>query len=158
MKGKILAALMAVLSFSLCVQAQKPVLRVTEWKAYGVQFKVPAGFVVEDDSEDGYIVSTPVYYITLQLLDGTDLKRSELADELKHVAVDDELKEQTPVASFETPQFYGVYLRGNCETDQCLYSYLLDKGEGSGFFVSIVYAKKEDRMPETILKSFKLVE
>lgn len=158
MKEKVFAACMAVLSFSWCCQAQAQALRTTEWKAYGLQFKAPVGFVVEDDSEDGYIISTPVYYITMQLLEGTGLKRSELADELKHVAIDDEVKEQTPVTSFELPQFYGVYLKGNCETDQCLYCYLLDKEEGSGFYVAIIYAKKEDAMPEAILKSFKLVE
>ena len=160
MKGKVFAAcLMAVLSFSVCCKAQKQAtLRATEWKAYGLQFKAPVGFVVEDDSEEGYSVSTSVYYISMQLLDGSDLKRSELAGELKHVAADDELAAQTPVTEFELPQFYGVYLKGISENDQCLYCYLLDKGEGSGFFVSITYAQKDDKTPEMILKSFKLVE
>lgn len=160
MKGKVIAALWVWITFSVVshLSAQTPNLRTTEWKAYGLQFKAPVGFVVEDDSEDGYIISTSVYYITLQLLEGEGLTREEMADELKHVATDDEVSTQTPVTAFELPQFYGVYLKGNCETDQCLYCYLLDKEEGSGFYLSIIYSKKDDKVPDAILKSFRLIE
>ena len=92
-------------------------LQKVKWKAYGVQFNAPVGFVVEDDSEDGYIISTKEYYITVQLLEGDGIKRSELAKDLKNVATDDEVTQQTKVESFETPQFYVVWLKGNCETD-----------------------------------------
>lgn len=162
MKARTVAAIfwVAALFFPVSrLSAQANVnLRTTEWKAYGLQFKAPVGFVVEDDTEDGYIISTRVYYITLQLLEGIDLKRAELADELRHVAEDDEVTAPTPVKEFELPQFYGVYLKGNCETDQCLYCYLLDKEEGSGFYLSIIYQKKDDKLPDAILKSFRLVE
>lgn len=157
MKGKVIAALMAVFSFSMLATSAQT-LRNTEWKAYGLQFKAPVGFAVEDDSDDEYIISTEVYYITIQLLDGDDLTQAELAGELKHVADDDEVQNQSTITSFELPQFYGVFLKGESESDRCLYAYLLDKGEGSGFYVSILYVEAKDTNPEAILKSFKLVE
>lgn len=149
---------MLVLAFCVDCTIAAQALRTAKWEAYGIQFKAPAGFVVEEDSEDGYIISTPVYYITVQLLEGNGIKRSDLAKELKNVATDDEVTQQTHVEEFEAPQFYGAWLKGNCETDQCLYAYLLDKGEESGFYVSIVYQKKSDTLPLQILKSFQLFE
>lgn len=128
----------------------------TTWSSYGVSFQAPSDIAVEDDSEEGYIVSNDTYYITVQLLDGEGFKRSELTDELKNIAADDQVGEQSPVQSFETPQFYGVQLEGNCEGDACLYSYLLTKDESCGFYISILYKKKGDPIPGTILKSFKL--
>ena len=77
---------------------------------------------------------------------------------MKNVATDDEVTQQSPTVDFELPQFYGVFLRGNCESDQCLYSYLLTKEDTSGFYVSIVYTDPADPLPETILKSFTLEE
>ena len=126
--------------------------------SYGIAFQAPAGYTVEDDSEEGYIISTPTYFITVQLLDGEGIQRSEIAQELKNVATDDEVTQQSPTVDFELPQFYGVFLRGNCESDQCLYSYLLTKEDTSGFYVSIVYTDPADPLPETILKSFTLEE
>lgn len=147
-----------VLAWSVVCTLSSQTLQIVKWEAYGVQFKAPAGFVVEEDSEESYIVSTPIYYITVQLLEGDGIKRSELAKELKNVATDDEVTQQTHVEEFETSQFYVAWLRGNCETDQCLYGYLLDKGEDAGFYVSIVYQEKTDTVPLQILKSFRLFE
>ena len=133
-------------------------LQPAAWQAYGIAFQAPAGYTVEDDSEEGYIISTPTYFITVQLLDGEGIQRSEIAQELKNVATDDEVTQQSPTVDFELPQFYGVFLRGNCESDQCLYSYLLTKEDTSGFYVSSVYTDPADPLPETILKSFTLEE
>ena len=89
MKRRIFTA-MAVLAFSAFgMNAQT--LQSTTWKAYGISFKAPAGFNVEDDSEEGYIISTPTYYIIVQLLEGEGIKRSELSQELKNIASDDEV-------------------------------------------------------------------
>lgn len=147
-------ALSAACAFSATAQTLQP----ATWQAYGVSFKAPAGYTVEDDSEEGYILSTPVYYITVQLLEGEGIQRSELAQELKNIATDDEVTAQSDITSFELPQFYGVWLRGDCESDQCLYSYLLTKEDGSGLYVSIVYTDPADATPETILKSFTIEE
>lgn len=156
MKGKILAATAAFVFSAFGMNAQT--LQQTTWKAYGVSFQAPAGFIVEDDSEEGYIISTPTYYVTVQLLEGEGIQRSELSKELKNIAVDDEVTRQTPVTEFELPQFYGAKLTGDCETEQCMYCYLLTKDSSSGFYISIVYTNKEDKIPESIVNSFQLEE
>lgn len=156
MKRKGFAAL-AALSFAI-FQLNAQELKTTQWTAYGVSFKVPSDIHVEDDSEESYTVYNDTYYITVQMLAGEGIKRSELATELKHIATEDEVTEQTPVKTFELPHFYGVQLQGQCETDRCIYSYLLARDGGSGFYVSIVYKQKEDPNPELILRSFTLEE
>lgn len=156
MKNKISAAFAALCLTVAPLGAQD--LKTTTWSSFGVSFKAPSDITIEDDSEEGYIVSTPTYYITVQLLEGEGLKRSELASELKNIATDDEITEQSSVTEFELPQFYGVRLQGNCDTEQCLYSYLLAKDESCGFYVSITYREKNDKKPEDILNSFKLEE
>ena len=145
----------------MALSATKPnaqTLQEFTWQAYGVSFKAPAGYTVEDDSEEGLILSTPTYYIMVQLLEGEGIQRAELSQELKNIATDDEVTQQSKVTDFELPQFYGVQLTGNCESEQCLYCYLLAKDDSSGFYVSILYTDPSDTLPETILKSFTLEE
>lgn len=156
MKNKVSATVAALCLAVSSLEAQD--LKTTTWSSFGVSFKAPSDITVEDDSEEGYIVSTPTYYITVQLLEGEGMKRSELASELKNIATDDEVTRQTPVTEFELPQFYGARLQGNCDTEQCLYSYLLAKDESCGFYVSIIYHEKDDKKPEDMLNSFKLEE
>lgn len=146
--------LMALSATTLYAQTLQPFT----WQAYGVSFKAPAGYTIEDDSEEGLILSTPTYYITVQLLEGESFQRSELTQELKNIAADDEVTRQSKVTDFELPQFYGVQLTGDCESDKCLYCYLLTKDNTSGFYVSILYSDSTDTLPETILKSFTLEE
>ena len=155
MKTVFLSIVLVTLSaMRLHAQTLQPIT----WQAYGVSFKTPAGYTIEDDSEEGFVISTPIYYITVQLLEGEGIQRSELAQELKNIAIDDEVTQRSKVTDFELTQFYGVQLRGNCESDQCLYSYLITKEDASGFYVSIVYTDPNDTLPETILKSFTLEE
>lgn len=159
MKNKILTALTVLLFpvFGMDMDAQN--LQTTTWNSYGISFKAPEEFNVEDDSEEGYIISTPAYFITVQLLEGEGIKKSELSGELKNIANDDEVTNQTPVKTFELPQFYGAQLQGNCEgNSQCLYCFLLSKDDSSGFYVSIVYNQKNDSIPDQILQSFRLEE
>ncbi len=154
MKTRIPVAVAACLLSLSTLTAQE--LKNTTWSSYGVSFQAPSNLIVEDDSEEGYIVSNDTYYITVQLLDGEGFKRDELSDELKNIATDDQVSDQSAVQSFETQQFYGARLEGNCEGEACLYSYLLSKDNSCGFYVSILYKQKEDTVPERILKSFKL--
>lgn len=92
----------------------------------------------------------------MELLEGEGIRRAELAGELKAIAADDEVTKQTPVVSFDLSQFHGVYLKGICGSDRCVYSYLLAKDGSCGFYVSIVYKDADDALPETILRSFAL--
>lgn len=89
---------------------------------------------------------------------GRRAEKEELGQELKAIATDDEVTSQSSVQSFELPQFHGVQLKGNCEEEKCVYSYLLAKDGSCGFYVSIVYRQENDKTPETILKSFHMEE
>lgn len=149
------ASIMSALSLGT-VSGQSQELKTIEWTAFNVSFKAPSDIVTEDDSAEGYIASNPTYYITVELLEGEGLNREELSGELKAIATDDEVGGQTDVESFELPQFYGVKLNGQCDTDFCVYSYLLAKDGSCGFYVSVVYKEQDDTLPGIMLKSFKL--
>lgn len=154
MKISFAAAVAALSLLAFPVKAQE--LVTTEWKAYGVSFKVPAGFAVEDDSEEGFVIADPTYYVTVQLLEGDGLRVAELAEELKNMATDDEVTRQSEVTSFNLPQFHGVQLSGDCESEPCTYSYLMAKDGSCGFYVSILYKEESDTLPGLILRSFQL--
>ena len=144
--------------FTVAVPAVAQQLKTTRWDSYGVSFKAPSDLTVEDDSSEGYIAGNDTYYLTIQLLEGEGLKKEELGQELKAIATDDEVTSQSSVQSFELPQFHGVQLKGNCEEEKCVYSYLLAKDGSCGFYVSIVYRQENDKTPEIILKSFHMEE
>lgn len=144
--------------FTVAVPAVAQQLKTTRWDSYGVSFKAPSDLTVEDDSSEGYLAGNDTYYLTIQLLEGEGLKKEELGQELKAIATDDEVTSQSSVQSFELPQFHGVQLKGNCEEEKCVYSYLLAKDGSCGFYVSIVYRQENDKTPETILKSFHMEE
>lgn len=144
--------------FSVVLPAFAQNLKTTTWSSYGVSFQAPADLVVEDDSSEGYIAGNDTYYLTIQLLEGEGLKKEELGQELKAIATDDEVTSQSSVQPFELPQSHGVQLKGNCEEEKCVYSYLLAKDGSCGFYISIVYRQENDKTPETILKSFRMEE
>lgn len=144
--------------FTVAVPAVAQQLKTTRWDSYGVSFKAPSDLTVEDDSSEGYLAGNDTYYLTIQLLEGEGMKKEELGQELKAIATDDEVTSQSSVQSFELPQFHGVQLKGNCEEEKCVYSYLLAKDGSCGFYVSIVYRQENDKIPETILRSFSMEE
>ena len=144
--------------FTVAVPAVAQQLKPTRWDSYGVSFKAPSDLTVEDDSSEGYLAGNDTYYLTIQLLEGEGMKKEELGQELKAIATDDEVTSQSDVQPFELPQFHGVQLKGNCEEEKCVYSYLLAKDGSCGFYVSIVYRQENDKTPETILKSFHMEE
>ena len=144
--------------FTVAVPAVAQQLKTTRWDSYGVSFKAPSDLTVEDDSSEGYLAGNDTYYLTIQLLEGEGMKKEELGQELKAIATDDEVTSQSSVQSFELPQFHGVQLKGNCEEEKCVYSYLLAKDGSCGFYISIVYRQDNDKIPETILKSFSMEE
>lgn len=144
--------------FTVAVPAVAQQLKTTRWDSYGVSFKAPSDLTVEDDSSEGYLAGNDTYYLTIQLLEGEGMKKEELGQELKAIATDDEVTSQSSVQPFELPQFHGVQLKGNCEEEKCVYSYLLAKDGSCGFYISIVYRQENDKIPETILRSFSMEE
>lgn len=137
-----------------CLSAGAQALVPVTWTAYGLTFKVPKGILVEEDTEETFLLNNKAFYITVQSLESDGITREELDGVLKDYANDDGVKEQTPVQAFELPRFYGVSLNGVCESDRCCYACLMTKEAGSAFYVSIVYAEGKEAEAETILKSF----
>lgn len=133
-------------------------LKPTTWGAYGLTFDAPNDFAIEDDSDEGYTISNSNYYISILLLDSEGMIKSEMAQEIKNIAADDGLTKISDVKSFDLHHFYGVKLNGICESDKCIYSYLLAKDGGNGFFISIIAKEAEEKEMDAILKSFKLEE
>lgn len=146
--------LSAFLTLSVPIRSQE--LQTTEWKAYGISFLAPADIAAEEDSEEGYVVFNADYYITVQLLAGENFSISEIPQELKNIATDDEVTAQTEVETFELTQFYGAKLEGDCDEERCVYSYLIAKDGSCGFYVSVVYKNSEEPVAEKILSSFRM--
>lgn len=128
------------------------------WTAYGLTFEAPKGILVEEDTEETFLLNNSRFYITIQSLDSDGMTKSDLKSVLKDYANDDGVKDQSAVQEFELLQFFGTYLKGSCETDHCLYACLMTKAAGSGFYISIIYSKENENIAEKILKSFTMEE
>lgn len=141
-----------------CLAVRAQVLVPITWTAYGLTFEAPKGILVEEDTEETFLLNNSKFYITIQSLDSEGMTREDLGSVLKDYANDDGVKDQSDIQAFELPQFYGSYLNGVCEADHCLYACLMTKAAGSGFYIGIIYAKEEKANAEKILKSFRMEE
>ena len=150
MKKVLLLVFLSLAWLSVSAQALVPIT----WTAYGLTFEAPKGILVEEDTEETFLLNNSKFYITIQSLDSDGMTKSDLKSVLKDYANDDGVKDQSAVQEFELPQFFGTYLRGSCETDHCLYACLMTKTAGSGFYISIIYSKENENIAEKILKSF----
>lgn len=141
-----------------CLSASAQALVPITWTAYGLTFKAPKGILVEEDTEETFLLNNSKFYITIQSLDSDGMTKNDLKSVLKDYANDDGVKDQSAVQAFELPQFYGTYLKGVCEADHCFYACLMTKAAGSGFYISIIYNKGNETEAEKILKSFTMEE
>ena len=137
MKKVLLLVFLSLAWLSVSAQALVPIT----WTAYGLTFEAPKGILVEEDTEETFLLNNSKFYITIQSLDSDGMTKSDLKSVLKDYANDDGVKDQSAVQEFELPQFFGTYLKGSCETDHCLYACLMTKAAGSGFYISIIYRK-----------------
>lgn len=128
------------------------------WTAFGLTFDAPKGIVVEEDTEDTFLLNDSRFYITVHSLDSEDMVREDMNELLKGLADDDEVKNQSKVKTFDLPQFHGVSLRGIADGDPCCYACLMTKDAGSVYYISIIYNRTDDKVVEQILKSFKMEE
>lgn len=110
--------------------------------------------MIEEDSEEGFILSNDTYYVNVQILDGEAMDKASMSTEIKHMADEDQLTEQSPVTKFELSHFHGVQLKGKNEGEFYSYNYLMSKDESGGFFITIIYPNSQDNTPEKIIKSF----
>lgn len=150
--------ILTILCLTSILPAGAQDMKNTSWAAFGVSFKVPANISIEDDSEEGYILSDDTYYVNVQMLNGESMDKKVMKKEIKQMADEDQLTEQTSVNKFELPLFHGMQIQGKNEGEYYLYSYLIAKDESCGLFVTIIYKEKEDIIPQNIIKSFTLTE
>lgn len=143
----------AFLCLCVCLSAGAQALSPVTWTAYGLTFKVPKGIVVEEDTEETFLLNDSKFYITVQALDSDGITKGDLEGMLKDYADDDGVEKQTAVKAFDLEQFYGVSMDGQCEGEPCCYACLMTKAAGSAFHVSIIYSAGKKAEAEAILKS-----
>ena len=141
-------------TLAMNAQALAPI----SWTAYGLTFDAPKGILVEEDTEDTFLLNSSRFYISLQSLDSEDMVHEDLNELLKGLADDDGVQEQSPIESFDLKQFHGIWLKGKAEEDPCYYACLMTKDAGSVFYISIIYNRTDDKVVEKMLKSFKMDE
>lgn len=154
MKRFFLFLLAVCLFMGVSAQAYVP----TTWTAYGLTFNAPKGILVEEDTEDTFLLNNARYYITIHSLDSEDITKEDLDELLTGLADDDGVQEQTETKELDLKQFHVVYLKGITESDPCYYACLMTKDAGSVFYVSIIYNRIDDKVVERMLKSFKMEE
>lgn len=143
-----------VCSVAMYAQALAPI----SWTAYGLTFDAPRGILVEEDTEDTFLLNNSRFYISLQSIDSEDMTKEDMAELLKGLADDDGVQVQSEVESFDLKQFHGIWLKGMAEEDPCYYACLMTKDAGSVFYISIIYNRVAAKVVERILKSFKMEE
>ena len=139
---------------SVSAQAMAPIT----WTAFGLTFNAPKGILVEEDTEDTFLLNNARFYITIQYLDSEDMTKEDMNELLKGLADDDGVENQSEVKPFDLPQFHGVSLKGTAEGDPCCYACLMTKDAGSVYCISIIYNRTDDKVVERMLKSFKMKE
>ena len=139
---------------SVSAQAMAPIT----WTAFGLTFNAPKGILVEEDTEDTFLLNNARFYITIQSLDSEDMTKEDMNELLKGLADDDGVENQSEVKTFDLPQFHGVSLKGTAEGDSCCYACLMTKDAGSVYCISIIYNRTDDKVVERMLKSFKMKE
>ena len=155
MQRKLFLFLIAIVgTLAMNAQALAPI----SWTAYGLTFDAPKGILVEEDTEDTFLLNSSRFYISLHSLDSEDMVQEDLNELLKGLADDDGVQEQSPIESFDLKQFYGIWLKGKAEEDPCYYACLMTKDAGSVFYISIIYNRTDDKVVEKMLKSFKMEE
>ena len=75
----------------LCTVMHAQSLAPVSWTAYGLTFDAPKEILVEEDTEDTFLLSNNHFYISLQALDSEDVTKEDLNGLLKGLADDDEV-------------------------------------------------------------------
>lgn len=140
------------------ISASADTLKPTSWSSYGVTFLAPADIIVDDDSEESYTISNSGITINIQLLNGDGLKKEELISSLKHISEEDNVTDKSDITEIDLTHFFGAYLTGSCESDNCLYSYITVKDNSCSFYISIIYKPSNYDDAIRIIKSFGLEE
>ncbi|MBQ8442248.1 MAG: hypothetical protein IJX29_02670 [Bacteroides sp.] len=154
MKRFFLSLVAVCMYLAVSAQALAPIT----WTAFGLTFNAPRGILVEEDTEDTFLLNNSRFYITIHSLDSEDMTKEDMNELLKGLAEDDGVENQSEVKAFDLPQFHGIYLSGVAEGDPCRYACLMTKDAGSVYYISIIYNRTDDKVVDRILKSFKMEE
>ena len=149
---------LSLVAICLCVVIHGQALAPITWTAYGLKFNAPKGILVEEDTEDTFLLNNSRFYISIQEIDSEGMTKEDLNELLKGLADDDGVQEQSAIQAFDLKQFHGIYLKGIADPDPCYYACLMTKDAGSVFYVSIIYNRIEDKVVERMLKSFQMEE
>ena len=82
---------LAAVVWTVVMNAQA--LAPISWTAYGLTFDAPRGILVEEDTEDTFLLNNSRFYISLQSLDSDDMTQEDLSELLKGLADDDGIQE-----------------------------------------------------------------
>ena len=146
-----------IVSVCMCLGVSAQMVPTT-WTAYGLTFNAPKGILVEEDTDDTFLLNNARFYITLHSLESDDMTQDAMKELLKGLADDDGIQEQSEILELDLKQFHVVYLKGNAEEDPCYYACLMTKEAGSVFYVSILYNGVDGKTVERMLKSFHMEE
>ena len=91
MKKVLLLVFLSLAWLSVSAQALVPIT----WTAYGLTFEAPKGILVEEDTEETFLLNNSKFYITIQSLDSDGMTKSDLKSVLKDYANDDGVKDQS---------------------------------------------------------------
>lgn len=140
----------------LCLQAQ--VLSPVSWTAYGLTFKAPKGIIIEEDTEDTFLLNNNRFYMVLQILESDDMNEDGVQELLKGLAIDEGVEDLSAIKELDLPQFRVSYVMGNLEDEKCYCACLTTKDAGNIFYISIAYHNVEDSIPLKMLESFVMEE
>ena len=146
-----------IVSVCMCLGVSAQMVPTT-WTAYGLTFNATKGILVEEDTDDTFLLNNARFYITLHSLESDDMTQDAMKELLKGLADDDGIQEQSEILELDLKQFHVVYLKGNAEEDPCYYACLMTKEAGSVFYVSILYNGVDGKTVERMLKSFHMEE
>ena len=79
MKKVLLLVFLSLAWLSVSAQALVPIT----WTAYGLTFEAPKGILVEEDTEETFLLNNSKFYITIQSLDSDGMTKSDLKSVLK---------------------------------------------------------------------------
>ena len=130
----------AFLCLCVCLSAGAQALSPVTWTAYGLTFKVPKGIVVEEDTEETFLLNDSKFYITVQALDSDGITKGDLEGMLKDYATMMVWRSRLLSKPLTWSNFRCFDGMGNCEGEPCCYACLMTKAAGSAFHVSIIYS------------------
>lgn len=154
MKRFFLSLVAVCMYLTVSAQALAPIT----WTAFGLTFNAPRGILVEEDTEDTFLLNNSRFYISIHALDSEDMTQEDMNELVKGLADDDGVENPSEVTPFDLPQFHGVSLKGRTDGDPCRYACLMTKDAGSVYCISIIYNRTDDRVVDRMLKSFKMEE